>query len=261
VKELGGLVDVLRISTEEKKSWLEELKCPSEAMVCGLVLAALPKLQAVELYAKRLPPDTPERAYKHRHSSYANTQSDIVCLSQGLVTTQISALTLSTDLNGLGGARLLTLTTLTLDYTGSNQFVTVNQGCFVNVKTLKIRTRIPHQHLCEPISRQKLQILMKHLPNLRRLEVESGPALDCYPVPMGVDTMAIYQATYVTLPLLREYLKDQVTFPKHLRRIEVHWDVDLPLPQQRMPAYQEMAKKAGVVIVILSHGRVLEVYE
>lgn len=262
-KILSSAVDLLRLSIEEEESLLEDFISPSEAAVCGVVFATLPKLQIVELYTKRHfrePPTTENRFW--------DSAFNITPLTQGLSPTRISALTLSTGFEGLGTTPLSTLTNLTLEYGRTGSFLAVYRGCWVNVNTLKViftkKNFLPSARRSfhdRQMFEEKLLALMESFPNLRIFGVESGPTMAWYPILAGVDTLAIHQADQDTLVSLDDYLMGKFAPPKDLRRLEIHWHGDLAPPDHILAKFPEMAKRAGVTIVTLADGEVCEVHE
>jgi hypothetical protein len=99
LKALAALIDTPKLSEAEKVAWMEELSCPTEAAVCGLIFAALPNLQTLELYAQPLSADYKEDRdlFKARNASNVlgpinATQytSDVLRLAQGLAITKSS---------------------------------------------------------------------------------------------------------------------------------------------------------------------------
>ena len=89
-------------------------------MVASLILASLPQLRAVEIYAKAAPSS---------YNVYGNLgwflrreeETGIRRLSQGLGMTRVESLTLSTNLDWLC-INISSLTHLTLDYNGRYPF-------------------------------------------------------------------------------------------------------------------------------------------
>jgi hypothetical protein len=45
----------LRLTPAEKSKWLIDLKHPTEAMICSLIMANLPNIKSVALYAQVYP--------------------------------------------------------------------------------------------------------------------------------------------------------------------------------------------------------------
>ncbi|KAF2822859.1 hypothetical protein CC86DRAFT_73065 [Ophiobolus disseminans] len=100
---LNTAVKNLRLTNSDTASWMESLRRPTEAMVCSLVLAALPNLKSVSLYAKRYPghDGTRENAKLPYTTAYRSDAEEMLCLTQGLASTRIKELTFLCHLNGL----------------------------------------------------------------------------------------------------------------------------------------------------------------
>jgi len=224
--------------------------------VCGLILAALPKLQTAELYTRRSFAESQNPKHYFWDSAF-----DLTPMKQGLSPARISSLALSTGFEGLSAIPFSTLTNLTLEYDRSTAFPIVHEGCWVNVSTLKVI--VTNGLFFRGVGRfaQNLLALMKSIPNLRILEVESGPTLNHYPILAGVDTLAIHQADHDTLVSLDDFLKGKFAPLKDLRRLEVHWRGDLAPPDHIVVNFPKMAKRAGIPIVTLADGEVCEIFE
>jgi hypothetical protein len=130
---------------------------------------------------------------------------DVRRLTQGLATTKTKDLTLSTELNCMSAARLPSLNTLTLDYAGSNPFVTIQKGCFANVTTLKIQG-FPNVPRSTSNFAWKVNKLCTSLPNLRTLEFESGAAVQEAVIPAHVERVAVRPADFAAVNWGRSYL-------------------------------------------------------
>ena len=158
-----------------------------------------------ELYGRDFPPDV----IKLRAASELpprSPQDDVTRLSEGLATTQIKALTLSTQLNVIRPGPISYRTSLTLDYKGSDPFVRVGKGSFVNVTTLYIRHR--GQVLNGLNFSEKLDLLFRGLPNLRRLEVDCRALLLAAPIPRNVHTVALQYAEFGIVTTMYWLLRD-----------------------------------------------------
>jgi hypothetical protein len=138
MKALSPLVDRLKLSSREKEGWTRDLSGPTEAAVRALIFTSLPNLKTLELSAKPLPIRKDEASELLARFQKSNLL-DVSRLAQGLAITSVTTLTLSANLNGISVARLPAVTTLTLDYSESNPFVTVCKGHFANITTLKIQ--------------------------------------------------------------------------------------------------------------------------
>jgi len=224
--------------------------------VCGLILAALPKLQTAELYTRRSFAESQNPKHYFWDSAF-----DLTPMKQGLSPARISSLALSTGFEGLSAIPFSTLTNLTLEYDRGTAFPTVHKGCWVNVNTLKVIVTSGLFFRGAGRFAQNLLALMKSIPNLRILEVESGPTLNHYPILAGVDTLAIHQADHDTLVSLDDFLKGKFAPLKDLRRLEVHWRGDLAPPDHIVVNFPKMAKRAGIPIVTLADGEVCEIFE
>jgi hypothetical protein len=127
--------------------WMQDLEHPKEAWICALLIASLPKLKALELYANTMPIRKTQAVrrypqYEPQKEEPTNNNRNVVeirRLASALALTQVEDLTLSTGLNGLHVAKLPSLNTLIVDFSKTNPFVQVTKGCFVNVITLKIQ--------------------------------------------------------------------------------------------------------------------------
>jgi hypothetical protein len=239
---------------------MKELSCLTEAMVCSVLFAALSKLRTVELYAKPLPVEPEgDRRLSHGRSRFgpidaSNYKSDVSRLAQGLATTSITSLTLSTDLNGLHASHLPTLTTLTLDYSGPNQFVTVAKGCFTNVTILKIQSLGCYSGMRLGVS-EKLPILYRGLPNLRVLEFGSGKVAVFTP---QVKTIVFREADWDAREWVRNFLvvrRSPNAGAMALKSIVMHWRKNCSLRPLRWCGGEQLAKEAGVKVVIMWHGK------
>ena len=256
-KNLGNIAELLQLSVEEKESFMKNFRSPSEAAVCGLILAALPKLQTVALYTRRSFVESQNPKVRFWDLAF-----DLTPLKQGLSPARISSLALSTGFEGLSAIPFSTLTNLTLQYGRGAAFPIVHEGCWVNVNTLKIiNTRGKLFRGDGGEFARNLQALIKSFSNLRILGVESGPTLNYYPVLAGVDTLAIHQADHDTLDSLDNYLMGQFAPLKDLRRLEVHWRGDLAPPDHVVAKFPNMAKRAGIPIVTLADGEICEIFE
>jgi len=258
-KNLGNIAELLQLSVEEKESFMKDFISPSEAAVCGLILAALPKLQTVELYTRRSFVES-----QNPKDRFWDLAFDLTPLKQGLSPARISSLALSTGFEGLGAIPFFTLTNLTLEYDRGTAFPTVHEGCCVNVNTLKVivtRGDFSRGRRGRGMFAQNLLALMKSIPNLRILGVESGPTLNYYPILADVNTLAIHQADHDTLVSLDHYLKGKFAPLKDLRRLEVHWRGNLAPPDHIVANFPKMAKRAGIQIVTLADGEICEIFE
>ncbi|KAH7091613.1 hypothetical protein FB567DRAFT_617275 [Paraphoma chrysanthemicola] len=125
----------LSLKDADFEAWRQNFPRPTEAMICGLVFAALAKLQTVAIYERPFPTPRNNEYEEHKlRNLYARSdEAEIACLSHGLAVTKIHSLALSANLNGLHRAGLPSLTTLQLNYSEPNPFVTVGKGNFINV--------------------------------------------------------------------------------------------------------------------------------
>ncbi|CAE6998793.1 hypothetical protein PTTW11_00787 [Pyrenophora teres f. teres] len=246
VRALTALIYSIDVSVVEKEAWSRALDSPFEATVCGLVFAALPRLEAVELYSHKSPhPGSEDRD---------NEQSclQVPRLAMGLSMTHITSLTVSTRLNGLDAARLPSLKTLAVNFDGFNVFDRVDQGSFVNVETLKIRhtpcSHWPDEALCEELSK-----LLHHLPSLRTIDFLSS---SCLPrrtlIPNQVETIKFREVQDNELFELCLFLTMQSrhsTLPRALNRIEIYWrQLDLDCGQWGYP--HGVAERTGVKMFV-----------
>jgi hypothetical protein len=291
MKKLGGLVDNLNLPLIEKEGkWLKDLSNPSDAVICGLVFAALPNLHTLELYAKPFPKEVKETIpYKPQSIALQTNfekgtgellyQRDVLRLSQGLAMTHITSLRLSNNLNGLHTARLPSLKMLDVDFSDSNQFVTVGKGCFTNVETLKIRCKTNESFFKaqQPTFSQKLNILLKGLPSVRTLEFESGDVASWCLIPAYIETVKFRMANSDALGWVYDRLDDLfsgTSAPTKLKLIEVNWvntnehwseylefpepgglpkmfrDLDLP----RLKDFDGVHEGSGIRIVVIGGG-------
>ncbi|KAF2135031.1 hypothetical protein P153DRAFT_278789 [Dothidotthia symphoricarpi CBS 119687] len=271
-QKVRSIVDALRLPEHEKSKWLETLACPTEAMVCSLVLASLPNLQTLELYVRPLPSCWNhevcvgsicgiEKRGSDRPPVMTDT-SEVTVLSRGLALTRIHTLILSTDLNGLNRAGLPSLTTLTLDFSKRNPFVMVAKGSFANVATLKIQGSAmdPTGHDQPFVDHQlKLELLFSKLPQLRTLEFETGlPAGTCT-IPSWIEKIIIRDADWNTL-LWAQYIEETRVASSALRHIEVYWRGDYGVPPA-LVSIEGSAIQARVTEVFMWKGSCWEVLE
>ncbi|KAJ4374883.1 hypothetical protein N0V83_001961 [Neocucurbitaria cava] len=204
------IVNTTHAASEQITSWTRDIKAtPSEATVCALILACLPNLRNVAIYARPHPaaasgqprPEGLAREYVNDASQPDN--SDVVRLSYALnMAKHLKELTISTHLNGLAThARLPTLTSLTVDFSSSHQFVSVPKTSFRNVTHLAIRARLQDFLSTNTLNnprldyassfREKFGILLRNLPSIRTLEFESGTAVSqCY-IPPHVEKVVL----------------------------------------------------------------------
>lgn len=210
------IVNTTHAAFKQMTSWTRDIKAtPSEATVCALILACLPNLRNVAIYAHPHPaadPGQPRREGLGRRE-YVNDasqpdNSDVVRLSYALnMAKRLKELTVSTHLNGLAmHARLPTLTSLTLDFSSSHPFVSVPKTSFRNVTHLAIRARLQDFHLFNELNNlrleypssfsQKLGILLRNLPSVRTLEFESGMAVSQCKIPRHVEKVVWRPVNY-----------------------------------------------------------------
>lgn len=273
----------LRLTPAEKSTWLVDLKHPTEAMICSLVMATLPNIKSVALYPQIYPerkerapckPNTCPCQYSGAHvgtagrpnnchdesseKHYRSDRAEIDCLSQGLSVTSIQTLPLSTNLNGLHHAKLPSLTTLSLDYSGPNPFVTVGKGSFTNVTTLKLQTRDVRGGYQERRAyANKTAILYKGFRNLRTVEFESSAAAVLCGIPPQVRTVIIRPADDLALPRLSVHFEAA----KALERIEMYWPDTEAMPHAWSSHYCDLARKAGIIVVLKWRGQEHEMLE
>ncbi|KAF1848729.1 uncharacterized protein K460DRAFT_427988 [Cucurbitaria berberidis CBS 394.84] len=268
LQKLTDLVDTLRLSREAKMLWLKDLTRPTEATICSLIIASLPKLQALELHARPLADEKQVRRLKYRSTKIEtkHDNTEVLRLSQGLAATQVKSLTLSTGLNGLAVARQPSLTSLTLDYTGPHQFVSIRKGCFLNVTNLNIRCRqnefesmAGHDPHYRSSFRAKLEILLRGLPRIRVLEFESGAAASQCEIPPSVELIRFRGAEWDALQWVHFYLREKEVsvIP---RRIELHCSKK-SRDEVRWMQFDKWVRNTGVQVMIMWRGDIQAVFE
>ena len=207
--KLSVAVDKLHLKPDENSKWKSDLSHPTEAMVTGLVLAALSNVNTVALYARPFPDreeiwagyrdpnlsscmyDPPAASRSKLQTLIGSHADEVLAISQGLATTNIHTLTLSASLNGLHRARLPSLETLSLDYSGPNPFVTVAKGTFRNVKTLKFLASGEDLIRANKTFSAKANIVLKGLPSVREVHFECTRAVDLCKIPAYVENVVV----------------------------------------------------------------------
>jgi hypothetical protein len=183
-------------------------------------------------------------------------------LAQGLAITSVTTLTLSANLNGISVARLPAVTTLTLDYSESNPFVTVCKGHFANVITLKIQTEPDGENQSRYI--EKLDTLFRGLPKVTSIEFESPSAATFSTLPQHMQALSFQDAHHGTLDWLHNHLSDRKTLTSALRCIDMHWLGDMYKPDDssdKWPVIRQLAMDAGIKANVWWHGKLVQVFE
>ena len=187
---------------------------------------------------------------------------DIRRLAQGLATTKVQTLTLSTGLNSLHIGRFPRLTSFILDYSGPNPFMTIHRGCFGNVTTLKIQC-IKAALLMEGSiegHRWRLSTLLRCLPSVRTLELESGAVIEKCSIPAFIETIIIRPAEFDAVNWAQDHLRKLAATTSALRYIELHQRNDWPVLTS-WNEFEYFANKAGVKVVVKIKGQVWKVFE
>ena len=221
MEAMYSLVNSLKITAQEKQAWFCDFDHPLEASFCGLVLAALPRLQSVQLYAT---PEPESELVEYWDCEQMHCQ--VARLGEWLaVMTQITELTLSTGLNGLRAARLPSLKTLTVDFDGSHQCVMVGRGNLHNVETLKLQYTYTLDW-SEELLCKKLGILLRGLRGLRTIEF---PPSACLPqgceIPDCVETIKFRGVELDEVHGILDFLDErfqEFMLPQGLNLIEIH---------------------------------------
>tara|TARA_R110002003_G_scaffold562_1_gene20412 strand:+ start:2174 stop:3343 length:1170 start_codon:yes stop_codon:yes gene_type:complete len=267
IQALEPILSKMTLTRDERAKWLDDLQNPTEAMLAALIFASLPNLKSVNLNAKTIP-NSP--LFVDKYGGWATIvvreqPLDVRRLAQGLATTKTKDLALSTDLNGMAAARLPSLKTLTLDYAGSNPFVTIQKGCFANVTTLKIcgRPNVPR-----PTSNfaWKVNKLCSSLPHLRTLEFDSGAAVQDAFIPgvvaAHVEKVVVRPADFDAVNWGRSYLgmRGAGGTESKVKCIEMYWRDDWPLHTFWI-GYEQVVARTGVKVVVGWRGRVWRVFE
>jgi hypothetical protein len=125
------------------------LKHPKEAWLCALIIASLPKLKTLELYAAISPNPKTEMIQGSRGKHLfeepmatgrsAGDALEISRVASALTVTEVEDLTLSTGLYGLHVTGFPSLKTLTVDLSRWDSYPQVPHGSFVNVTMLNIQ--------------------------------------------------------------------------------------------------------------------------
>ena len=245
-KMLSITLHSMRLTLDENIAWQKDLSHPTEAMVCGLILASLPNLRSVELHSEKL------RKIDHLHGSNARIQarSDVDRLGHGLIGTKVQTISLSDALNGLRLSRLPNLTRLIVDFTGSNRYIWADRT-LANITALTIKG--PVKDMDEAIFEIELDMLLQYLPNLRSLEFESRLIAKLRRIPRHVDTVIFRPADGDFLHWVQSELNAPAG-PTKLRSIVLHWEKDKPALDAMAPHFgcvQELVEKTGVRVTIM----------
>jgi hypothetical protein len=214
----NAALNKLGLTPAEKSKWLIDLQHPTEAMICSLIMATLPSLKSVALYARFYPGhdgsegriiEVPKKIDQpYLESNCRSYLAEITCLSQGLYVTRIHSISLPTNLNGLHCAKLLSLKTLSLDYSGTNSLVPVGKGSFTNVTTLKLQARLSdYARLQDWDYTKKTEFLYKGLRRLRAVEFDSPDAVAICDFPPQARTVIIRAANKYVLRILQIHTK------------------------------------------------------
>ncbi|CAO2654018.1 Nn.00g107510.m01.CDS01 [Neocucurbitaria sp. VM-36] len=267
LSKLNSIMNTLELSHEDKTSWLKDLKRPTEVIICSLILASLPNLRTLQIYARPLHPETLVGDLRS-YGSPLQTRTDtleITRLSRGLATSKhLTYLTLSPHLNGLATyARLPTLTSLTVDFSSAHQFVSVPKSSFRNVTHLRIQAHtldfLPTSQSAyndtNEIYRffqQKLDILLRGLRTVRTLEFESGAAASRCNIPDHVEKVVLRPAEWDARQWVGEFLEGEGG-GNGVRRIEVYWRDDWAFP----PVWRGVGEvRSGIQVVFFWRGDV-----
>ncbi|KAH7091614.1 hypothetical protein FB567DRAFT_436104 [Paraphoma chrysanthemicola] len=251
------------LTPDERSNWREDLHNPTEAMLCSLIFAGLPKLKIVELYAQPSPVSQSD-IEKFGPFKQNDIPHEISRLAQGLATTKIRDLALSTELNGISAARLPSLQTLTLDHSGSNPVVNVPKGSFANVTTLQIQSETPPGTLGGRLHLKgaytwRIDKLCNSLPSLRTLEFDSERAVQDTHIASRIETVVIRPADFDAVNWGRAYL-GSLTGKEKIKRVEMWWRDDWPF-HTIWRLYEELVRKTGVKVVVGWRGEVRKVFE
>jgi hypothetical protein len=265
-------------SSSAVSQWMQDLEHPKEAWICALLIASLPKLKALELYVNTIPVCKTQAVrrypqYEPREEEPTTDEGNVLeirRLANALALTQVKDLTLSTGLNGLHVASLLSLKTLTADFSKTNPFVRVTKGCFVNVTTLKIQCLDTDRP--GPGYATKANWLLSSLPNLRTVEFTCSEAAALCSIPLSVEKINIrleldsmgpisdHKRRSITgsiiwsLPFI-----DKVPIGSTLRSIEIYWPKELSFI--RFPdAPYDLVTWTGVKVVIWQGGKITKTY-
>jgi hypothetical protein len=258
--------------------WMQDLEHPKEAWICALLIASLPKLKALELYANTMPVRKTQAVrrypqYEPREKEPTNDDGNVVeirRLASALALTQVEDLTLSTGLNGLHVAKLPSLKTLIVDFSKTNPFVRVTNGCFVNVTTLKIQCLETDRP--GPGYATKANWLLSSLPNLRTVEFTCSEATALCSIPLNVEKINIRLELDSTGPISDHKRRlitgsliwslpfiDKVPSGSKLRSIEMYWPKELS-PIRFPDAPHDLVTWTGVKVIIWQEGKIIKVY-
>jgi hypothetical protein len=261
MKALSPLVDRLKLSSIPLSPWTRDLSGPTEAAVRALIFTSLPNLKTLELSAKSLPIRKDEASELLARFQKSNLL-DVSRLAHGLPITSVTTLTLSANLNGISVARLPAVTTLTLDYSESDPFVTVCKGHFANVTTLKIQTEPDGEN--QSRYTEKLDTLFRGLPKVTSIEFASPSAATFCTLPQHMQALSFQDAHYGTLDWLHNHLSDRKTLPSALRCIDMHWLGDMYKPDDssdKWAGIRQLAMDADIKVNVWWHGELVQVFE
>jgi hypothetical protein len=258
--------------------WMQDLEHPKEAWICALLIASLPKLKALELYANTMPIRKTQAVrrypqYEPQKEEPTNDDGNVVeirRLASALALTQVEDLTLSTGLNGLHVAKLPSLKTLVVDFSKTNPFVRVTKGCFVNVTILKIQCLETDRP--GPGYATKANWLLSSLPNLRTVEFTCSEAAALCSIPLNVEKINIRLELDSTGPISDPKRRSitgsliwslpfigKVPSCSKLRSIEIYWPEELshnPFPD----APHDLVTWTGVKLMIWQEGKIIKTY-
>jgi hypothetical protein len=104
----------------------------------------------------------------------------------------------------------------------------------------------------------KLLVLYRGLPSLRSLEFDSGKTVVVAP---KAETVIFRPAEWNAVAYIRNFLtmRKHSTVTLALKRIDAHWRVDNLRPIS-WPGMENLAKDAGIRVVVMWRGEIARVY-
>jgi len=234
---------------------MENLSNPTEAMLCSLILAALPRLQHVHVFAQPLP-YTGLKPLKE-------DSMEIARLTRGIGLSSPKTLTISSGPKTFLLARSTDATTLALGNTVPGSIYSLPHIILQRVTRIKVRLT------CRSATdERKIAIFLTRFPSaLLSLELDSPEFLRQPSFTLRIDTIVFRSARAAVIdwvcnifPRRNSIHGPQYATPAGLKRIEMHWPDDDPGMPHLLPEIHRPAKLRGMVIVMFWKGEVYRAY-
>ncbi|KAH5085471.1 hypothetical protein HBH95_017140 [Parastagonospora nodorum] len=236
-----------------KSRFGKDFQCPTEAMVATVILAALPRLQSVELYFKAPKPVNTLVSRTMIEQQLASKSSrDMARLYLGLAASRVEKLKLSSDITFTCQRPLADIKALALEWTGRGTFPLSDVEHYPNVHTFRVD--VPDHPMYQRQLGESLDYLLKPLPKLRTLELTSPEGGSIPPCVKKLVIRIGDAGQFTTINWVRDHLQGLQPLSK-LQCIDIIWPDGMTM-HGIWACYEDLAAKNGVQVLVWSGGEI-----